>query len=111
MLLKRFTDDKTATGPAKSTRAQQRNISAEQAKENRKPGDWVAGRINAVSMEISSSFRVSFMDGNEIHSAIGLADDGADESIVSARTVERAVLNGIGKMSEISPVSLQIALK
>lgn len=38
-------------------------------------------------------------------------DDGSDKSIVSSKFAERAVLNGIGKMTKIDKVSLQLALK
>lgn len=39
------------------------------------------------------------------------ADDGSHESIISSRVAERAVLNGIGKLKIIIPVTLQVALK
>lgn len=42
---------------------------------------------------------------------MGRADDCADESIAFSRTAEGAVLNVIGKMPKISPVTVQVALK
>lgn len=50
-------------------------------------------------------------DGEESIEAIGRPDDGSDESIVSSKLAEKAVLNGIGKMSKIPLVKLQVALK
>lgn len=78
-LLKHLVGKRAATGPAKTTGKQQRNFGAEQAKYNIKPGDRVAGRINAVSVGNSSSFKVLFMDGSRIHFAMCRADDGAHE--------------------------------
>lgn len=43
--------------------------------------------------------------------ANGRTDDGTDESIVFSKFAERSVLNGIGKMTKIDKVSLQVALK
>lgn len=49
-------------------------------------------------------------DGNELMISKGLTDDGSDESIVSPKFAERVVLNGIGKMTKIDSVKLQVAL-
>lgn len=51
------------------------------------------------------------LDGKENMSLSGWADDGADESIVSACIAEKAVLNGTSKMSKFNQVKLQVNLK
>lgn len=43
--------------------------------------------------------------------AHGRTDDGSDESIVSPKFAEQALLNGIGKLTKIDQVTLQVALK
>lgn len=42
---------------------------------------------------------------------MGRCDDGADDSLVSPRLAESAVLNGVGKLKKIKPVTVQVALK
>lgn len=56
-------------------------------------------------------FSFHFFDGDEIVTAKGLGNDGADESIVCSRVEKSAVLNGIWKMKKIPPDSLQVAMK
>lgn len=55
--------------------------------------------------------KIRIEDGDEILDTVGRIDDGSDESIVSPHLAEKAVLNGIGKMAKIKPLSLQVALK
>lgn len=47
----------------------------------------------------------------ELHNGKGSADGGADESVVSTRIDENAVINGIRNMKIIFPVTSQVALK
>lgn len=102
-LFKQLADEKAATGPSKSTRGQ---------KQRDDPKHPVAGRLQpTIGKTISSSFTVTLCDGNECMAAQGRADDGSDESIVSSTVAEKAVLNGIGKLTKIDPVFLQVALK
>lgn len=99
-LLKALAEEKAASGPARGTRSQTKKD--ESAK--------VAGRMGDPT-STSASLTVTFHDGDESLSVTGRADDGSDESIVSAEAVERAVLNGVGKIRKIKPVTLQVALK
>lgn len=48
------------------------------------------------------------MSSNQCHSASYRADEGADDSIISAHTTQRAVLNCIRKNSKMSFVTLQV---
>lgn len=59
----------------------------------------------------NSSFETERVYGNKYRTTNERADDGADESNVSSRAVERPVLNGIGKIKKIFAVMLQVALK
>lgn len=52
---------------------------------------------------------VTTSDGKESVAAKGGVDDNSDESIVSPKLIENAVLNGIGKMSKICHVTLGLA--
>lgn len=104
-IFKRMADEKAATQPSKSTRGQLKETT--ETKEDVK----VAGPMKATEGPTSSSFTVLIDDCGETMTAKGHADDGSDESIVSSRVAERAVLNGIGKLTRIAPVTLQVALK
>lgn len=68
-------------------------------------------RVNKPHTQNGSSFEMSFMDGEESKSAQGRADDAADESLVSSHLAEGVVLNGIGRMKKIKPVTLKVDLK
>lgn len=58
-----------------------------------------------------ASENVEVKEGNESIHAQGCADDGSNDLIVSSHIAEKAVLNGVGKLSIISPVAPQVALK
>lgn len=49
--------------------------------------------------------------GKESVSANGPTDDGSNESIVSSKLAESALLNGIGKLIKAQPVFLQVTFK
>lgn len=111
-LLKARAEEKYKTGPARSTRSQTALGSSSTADKNAEEAKKVTGRIQPSSQLLASpSFQVNVMDGTESMTANGRTDDGSDESIVSSRFAEKAVLNGIGKMTKIDKVSLQVALK
>lgn len=64
----------------------------------------VAGPVNTMHTSTNcSSLDVTFSDGDESLTAKGHADDCSDKSILSAQVAERAVLNGIDRMSRIPP--------
>lgn len=58
-----------------------------------------------------SSFQILFQDEDETLSANGRADDRSEESIIFARIAERAVVNGIGKMTNNAPNRFQVTVK
>lgn len=58
----------------------------------------------------SPEMKIRLEDGTEFIDAVGRADDGSDESIVSRRLAEKAALDGIGKIAKIEPLVLQVAL-
>lgn len=53
--------------------------------------------------------KIRIEEGNEFLDTIGRTDDRSDESIVSPRLSENAALSGIGKMTKIKPLPLQVA--
>lgn len=67
--------------------------------------------LTALIKEKYSSFTGTFCESDETMSASGRADDDSDESIVSAKVAEWPMWDGIGKMSKIARVPLQMALK
>lgn len=103
MLLKHLANENVATGPSRST-------SAHKAAAEQKSG--VAGRLQSPQeASLSSSFTVTFTDGDNTLTAEGRSYDGSDESITSAQVAENSFHNGIAKIKEIAPVSLQVVLK
>lgn len=108
-LLKARAEEMAKDGPSKSTRGQKAAAQAS-SDSNAKAGGNVAGRLKPSTNQHTSSFFVTVTDGSESMTASGRTDDGSDESIVSSKLTESAVLAGIGKMKKISPVSLQVAL-
>lgn len=107
-LLQKFKDERAASGPSRSARSQTRKTEScdKEGSENK-----TVLRVATLNPKDSSSFEVEFVDGKESQTATGRTDDGADESIVSFRVAQCAVMNGIGKMKKISPITLQVALK
>lgn len=69
------------------------------------------GAVTTFCPQDSSTFDVTFSDDNEGYAAEGREDDGADETIISSRIAQYAVLNVIGKMIKLPPITLQVALK
>lgn len=70
----------------------------------------MAGRINDKFWK-GLFFRVELQDGNELILGIRRAHDGFDDLTVSLRIAKEAVLNGVGRMSKLSPFSLQVAFE
>lgn len=87
----------------KSTRGQ-KDLHTAKAEDN------VVGHVNVNHQSISLLFMVNFQEGNEHLFAKERAVDGSDESIVSTQVVENDVLNNMGKMTKISPVTPQVSL-
>lgn len=111
-LLKARAEEKEKTGPSRSTRSQTAAAIASSSTHVKSEDKKVAGRLKPPARSFcSSSFAVKISDGTESVTASGRADDGSDESIVSPKVAENAVLNGIGKFKKIPPISLQVALK
>lgn len=107
VLFKALSDANAATGPSKSTRSQMKAAASPAMTDTK---DLVTGRMTE-KLSRTGSVQVELQDGSETVNARGRADDGSDESIVSSRIAEQAVLNGVGKMAKITPITLQVALK
>lgn len=100
--------EQAAAGPSKSTRSRTWNI---EKVDNEGSIDRTILSVTTLGHMDGASFEVEIVDGNESHTAIGRNDDGADKSIVSSRIAEHAVLNGLGKMKRILPLTLQVPSK
>lgn len=99
-LLKAHVEKKAETGLSKGTRSY-----------TKKEDTKVARRTGFPSSPQSSSFTARFHDGEERLSITSRADDGSDESIISAKVAEHVILNGVGKIHRIHSITFQIALK
>lgn len=103
LLFRQLAAEKAATGPSRSTRSQK-------GAEDKKAA--VTGSLNPPHDQPTyPTLNVTFCDGSESMTESGRADEGSDETIISARIAESATFNGIGKMAKITPVTLQVALK
>lgn len=69
----------------------------------------MAGRL--ANTHCSSAYHITLNKDGATKPCVGRCDDGVDESIVSPRLAESAVLNGIAKLKKIKPVTVQVALK
>lgn len=70
------------------------------------------GRVHQSSNKSSTSaFTVTVMDVSESMTGNGRTDEGSDESIVSSKFAECAILSGIGKITTIDKMSIEVALK
>lgn len=68
-------------------------------------------KTTCVQNAATLSYLVTVTDGAESMTANGPNKDGREESTVSPKLAERAVFNGIGKMTKIDRVTLQVGLK
>ena len=109
-LFEELAREKAKDGPARSTRFQKAK-QTEKVKTEKIFG--TAGRLGSqqVKSSESASCPITVFDGQVSVSISGRCDDGSDDSIVSARVAEQAAIKGIGKISTIEPVRLQVALK
>lgn len=98
-------DEKAVTGPQTSTRTQQQKTNTVEVNIE---GKKIGHKMTLYARD-AFSFGVLFNEGDEQHIVNVRADDGANNSITGI--AETAVLNGIGKMAKIAPITLQVALK
>ena len=110
---------KARDGPSRSTRSQTGSAGLKQSTDSssstREP---ITGRLkkkmstakDAPDLD-TPSCKVTVSDGAVSLSTIGRCDDGSDDSLVSRKVAEAAVLQGIGRMKAIEPVTLSVALK
>lgn len=94
-------------GPARSTRGQKTRVRFAEDAASR----GTTGRLSNTADVDTSSCIVTVSDGLASLDTAGRCDDGSDESLVSPSLAERAAMKGIGKLSSIAPVRLQVALK
>lgn len=97
-------------GPAKGTRSQTHTPpTLITTKTDKQP---TTGRLKQVISAFNSpSCPIEVRDGPVTHAGMGRCDDGSDESIVSPTLAQAAVVKGIGRMTAIAPIKIQVALK
>lgn len=109
-LLARRAEEKARDGPASGTRSQNQIPTPSASQTSVKPP--TAGRLQQpISPFTSPSCPAEVFDGPSSHSGVARCDDGSDESIASTKMAQDAVLKGIGRMSSITPVRIQVALR
>lgn len=97
-------------GPFKRTRNQTANISGSSTGDFRQ----TTGRLTDSKKSCSTgdpSLFVSISDRLATVDATRFYDDGSDEILVSLMLAERAVLQGVWKLSKINPVKPHVALR
>lgn len=99
--------------PAQSTRPKTKEENKTTGRLHKTDEEKTWGRIHETSTETQNtpSMTIRIEDGDESLKTVGPTDDGSDESIVSLRLAEKAVLEGIGRKTKIQSLSLQVALK
>ena len=118
-MLAEIAASKARDGPRKSTRGQKGTYTATKSSHNTSGGLRVGGTAGCLGRKPKSgaktrhipSCNITVSDGNAWLDSQGRCDDGSDDSIVSPALAEKAVIRGIGKITAIKPVYLQVALK
>lgn len=106
-LRKNIAAENAKTGPSKSIHSQVAKKSEQQKDKQQTPK--TAGRLS--TMDSSAACKITLKDDDATLPCMGRCDDGADDSLVSLGLAESAVLNGVGKLKKISPVTVHVALK
>lgn len=114
-MLDELRSSKYRDGPSRSTRSQtgRSSASSEASKPQPKSGGTVA-RMGSKPPQLVTeppSCSITVSDGISSQETTGRCDDGSDESIVSSRLAEKAVVQGIGRMTAIKTIKLRVALK
>ncbi len=98
MLDKHFTE-MAKDGPSRNTRSRQ----------GRRTGR-LTNQSNLSVSDIDVPCMIRLADGSSSIIATGRCDDGSDDTIVSSKIAEQAAMDGIGKISRITPVKIQVDL-
>ena len=106
---------KARNGPHSSTRSKTVSSGAGSSRSETKSSN-VVGRMTKKKTTDRKAFNtpscpVTVSDGRESITATARCDDGSDDSLVSPKLAERAAVKGIGKITAIEPVRLNVALK
>lgn len=98
-------------GPSRATRSQTTARSDTRTAPNGNIGRLKPSNTENLKTDDSPSYNISLSDGMAELTALSRCDDSSDDSIVAAKMAERASSQGIGKITKIKPVRLQVALK
>lgn len=97
--------ERAKDGPSKSTRAQK----SEQSKGSESKA--TTGRLKVPTVHDGPAITIELAEDTSSITCVGRCDDGSDDSLVAPHVAERAVLDGIGKIKKIDPVTVSVALK
>lgn len=101
---------KARTGPSKWTRSQVK-LENEKHPSSTSKITGTTGRLVKSTDPDSPAMNITISNGVSLMSTFGPCDDGSDNSLVSPRIAEAAVLQRIGKFCNISPFHLSVAIK
>lgn len=111
-LLSKHAEERSHGGPAAHTRSKTQTPTLAPATNEPSGTPKTARRLHQpISAHTSPSCPVEVFDGPACHTGVGRCDDGSDETIASPSMAQAAVLKGIGRMTSIAPVRIQVALR
>ena len=115
-MLKELSAAKARDGPARSTSSQASAAASNQSEKSATKTSGTAGRLcrpRKIQKDNlgKPSCPMILSDGLASLERHGICDDGSDDTIVSPKLAETAVLKGIGKLKAITPITLSVALK
>lgn len=105
--MQKLVDPKDSSGPAANIRSQSQKTESASTPTVSKS----VGRESKLNPNDPSTFEVNLTEGDDAYVAKGHAEESTDESIISLRVVEYAVVNGIERMTNLHPVPMQVSLK
>lgn len=107
-LFEELSREKASDGPAANTRS--KSTDKDETKKEYASGNPKTGRL-VTKTDRSPKCTMTLCDGTTTMDAVGRCDDGSDDSLASPRVAEAAALKGIGKLTSIDPVTIEVALR
>ena len=108
---RRACSEKANTGPSRCTRSQAKQSQSTQGEQLSTQIIFKPTKGHVAVMVPSPGCYMTVVDGTSKLQCHGRCDDGSDETLVSPRIAEKAVIQSIGRLHQISPITVQVALK
>ena len=67
-------------------------------------------KIGGIDASQSPNLNILLEDGVAKKMVRGMVDDGSDDSVVSRAIAKQGVLNGLGRITKINPIKINVAL-